>query len=506
MAEINLSAAVRQNLLSLQNTADLMSGVQNKLATGLKVNSALDNPSSFFTASGLSSRARDLSTLLDDMGQGVQTLTAADDGLKSVTDLVESAKAKANQALQTSSQFERKRFTEQYNDLLEQIEDVARDASYKGKNLLGGKGNDLTIIFNEENTSSLTVKSVDFTDTTLEDGLNLADLAEGKGSSSTASFESGTGFLTLTDGTNPLSINDSLTEAVGLADDDTITIGGTTYAIDANGDGLQSDGITAIPPGTGITTVQDLIDAFESNTGVNASYNEETGRFDVATNADLTVTASVGVTLSLADLTGDPGEIGDVQGVAATDLLTDTGKFEIGDTIDISDGNDFELTSIEVTDETTVQDLLDKLNDQKGVEATLSSNGTLTVTSEVDLAINSNNTDEYSNGNILTVAAAEDSDFSSDKKINDVIGRLNQALEELRSQASEFGTNLSTVEIRQDFTKNLINTLETGAGELTLADTNLEGANLLALQTRQQLSSTSLSFASQADQNVLNLF
>ncbi len=502
--DIHLSAAVRQNLLSLQNTADLMSGVQNKLATGLKVNSALDNPSSFFTASGLSARAGDLSSLLDDMGQGVQTLTAADDGLKSVTDLVEAAKAKANQALQTSSQFERKRFTEQYNDLLEQIEDVARDASYKGKNLLGGKGNDLSIIFNEENTSSLEVKSIDYTDTTLEDGLNLADLAEGKGNSSTASFERGVGYVTLTDGTNPLSINDALTESSQIADDDDITIAGTAYIVDANGDGLQSDGITAIPPGTGITTVQDLIDAFESNTGVNASYDEETGRFDVSTDADLTVTQTTG-TLTLTDLTGDPGEIGDVQGVAATDLLTDLGKFEIGDTISISDGNNFELTSIEVTDETTFQDLLDKLNDLKGVEATLSSNGTLTVTSEVDLNIRSNNTAEFSTGGILSVAA-EDSDFATDKKINDVIGRLNQALEELRSQASEFGTNLSTVEIRQDFTKNLINTLETGAGELTLADTNLEGANLLALQTRQQLSSTSLSFASQADQNVLNLF
>ncbi|MEP3602590.1 MAG: flagellin [Stappiaceae bacterium] len=504
MPDINLSSAVRQNLLSLQNTADLLSGVQNKLATGLKVNSALDNPSSFFTASGLSSRAGDLSTLLDDMGQGVQTLKAADDGLTSVTDLVESAKAKANQALQTSSQYERKRFTEQYNDLLEQIEDVARDASYKGKNLLGGEGNDLSIIFNEENTSSLTVKSVDYTDTTLEDGLNLAKLAEGKGDSSTASFESGTGFLTLTDGTNPLSINDALSESNQIAEDDTITIGGTAYTVDPDGDGFLADGTTAIAAGTGITTVQDLIDSFESSTGVNAYYDEDTGRFDVSVNANDATIATSG-SLDLTDLIGAAGNIDQVEGVAATDLLTDTGKFEIGDTIDISDGNDFELTSIEVTDETTVQDLLDKLNDQKGVEATLSSNGTLTVTSDVDLTINSNNTDEFATGNILSVAA-EDSDFATDKKINDVIGRLNQGLEELRSQASEFGTNLSTVEIRQDFTKNLINTLETGAGELTLADTNLEGANLLALQTRQQLSSTSLSFASQADQNVLQLF
>ncbi|MEL7527540.1 MAG: flagellin, partial [Pseudomonadota bacterium] len=71
---------------------------------------------------------------------------------------------------------------------------------------------------------------------------------------------------------------------------------------------------------------------------------------------------------------------------------------------------------------------------------------------------------------------------------------------------STFGTNLSIVENRQDFTNALINTLEEGAGQLTLADTNEEGANLLALQTQQSLASTSLSLAAQADQNVLRLF
>ena len=76
----------------------------------------------------------------------------------------------------------------------------------------------------------------------------------------------------------------------------------------------------------------------------------------------------------------------------------------------------------------------------------------------------------------------------------------------LRSQSSAFGSNLSIVQNRQDFTKSMINTLETGAANLTLADTNEEAANLLALQTRQQQSSTALSLASQADQQVLQLF
>ena len=96
--------------------------------------------------------------------------------------------------------------------------------------------------------------------------------------------------------------------------------------------------------------------------------------------------------------------------------------------------------------------------------------------------------------------------FDTDASINAALSNITDALSTLRSQASTFGTNLTVVENRQNFTTRLINTLEEGAGKLTLADTNEEGANLLALQTRQQLSSTSLSFASQADQNVLRLF
>jgi flagellin-like hook-associated protein FlgL len=97
-------------------------------------------------------------------------------------------------------------------------------------------------------------------------------------------------------------------------------------------------------------------------------------------------------------------------------------------------------------------------------------------------------------------------DFASDAEIEGKLDDLSDALASLRSQASSFGSNLSVIETRQDFTKNMINTLETGAANLTLADTNEEAANLLALQTRQQLSSTALSLASQADQQVLRLF
>src|ERR1700755_729799 len=101
MTGIVLSASVRQNLLSLQSTAQLLATTQNDLSTGLKVNSALDNPTNFFTAQGLDNRASDISNLLDGIGNGVQVLQAANTGITSLQSLVDSAKSIANQVLQS---------------------------------------------------------------------------------------------------------------------------------------------------------------------------------------------------------------------------------------------------------------------------------------------------------------------------------------------------------------------------------------------------------------------
>src|ERR1700675_3412272 len=101
MTGIVLSASVRQNLLSLQSTADLLSTTQNRLATGNKVNSALDNPTNFFTAQGLNNRASDINNLLDSIANGVQVLQAATTGSTALQKLVDTAKSLSNQVLQS---------------------------------------------------------------------------------------------------------------------------------------------------------------------------------------------------------------------------------------------------------------------------------------------------------------------------------------------------------------------------------------------------------------------
>ena len=108
LSNITLSSSVRQNLLSLQDTANLLSTTQTRLATGKKVNSALDNPTNFFTASGLDARASDIGNLLDSIGNGVQVLQAANTGITSLSKLVDTAKSIANQALQQPSGYSTK--------------------------------------------------------------------------------------------------------------------------------------------------------------------------------------------------------------------------------------------------------------------------------------------------------------------------------------------------------------------------------------------------------------
>jgi len=270
MSDIVLSAGVRSNLLQLQQTSDLITKTQTRLATGKRVNSALDDPINFFTAQGLSVRANDLNSLLDSMSTGINTIQAANNGISAITKLVQSAQSLVTQAQQTADTAVRATLSSQFNDLLTQIDQLAGDAGFNGINLLGG--DDLTVTMNEDGSSTVVVNG--YSDT----------------------------------------VNGALS--------------------------------------------------------ITAAANNWAGGADVTT--------------------------------AGTDLTA--------------------------------------------------------------------------------------------------------ALVTLRSQSQALSSNLQVVQIRQDFTKAMINTLNTGADNLTLADSNEEGANLLALQTRQQLSTTALSLAAQADQNVLRLF
>src|SRR4029078_6762459 len=138
MSDIVLSAGVRSNLLQLQKTSDLISNTQTKLATGKRVNSARDNPINFFTAQGLSNRANDLTNLLDSMSNGINTIQAANNGITSITKLVQSAQALISQAQQPSDVPTRASLATQFGAIKAQIDTLAGDSGFNGINLLKG--------------------------------------------------------------------------------------------------------------------------------------------------------------------------------------------------------------------------------------------------------------------------------------------------------------------------------------------------------------------------------
>jgi flagellin len=273
IGEISLTSGMRSNLLSLQGTAKLIDQTQNRLSTGKKVNTPLDNPTNYFAAQGHMERAGDLGVRKDGMAEAISMVKAADTGIKAITSLIEAAKGVAGAALATSDANERSTYTTTFNELLSQISQLASDSGYRGTNLLTAGSQ--TVEFGQRTNSA---------------------------------------------------------------------------TLQINGFNSTATGLTA----------------------------------------------------------------------------------------------------------------------QSGTAVAWSVSGAIAISSSS--------------------------------------GELESALSFLRSKSSSLSANLSVVTTRQDFTNSMINTLQTGADNLTLADTNEEGANMLMLQTRQNLGITSLSMASQAAQAVLRLF
>ena len=143
--QVQLSSSIRSNLLLLQTTQGTLDRTQTRLSTGNKVNSALDSPTSFFAAKALNQRSSDLTNLKDGIGQAISTINAADSGISKIQSLVENAQALTTSALSnlgtdSNSVATRKSLSEQYNAILRQIDSLAKDSGYAGKNLVVGNG------------------------------------------------------------------------------------------------------------------------------------------------------------------------------------------------------------------------------------------------------------------------------------------------------------------------------------------------------------------------------
>ena len=165
-ASISLTASMRSNLSSLKTIQSQMDKTQEKLSTGKKVNSAIDNASSYYQARSLTNRAADLDSLLDGMGQGIQTIQAANEGIEAVTAFVDQLKSVATSASALDPEAdgyadELAKYEAQYNDILTEIATIAKDSGYQGVNLL--QENTLTVMFNESRSHSLVIEGEDIT-------------------------------------------------------------------------------------------------------------------------------------------------------------------------------------------------------------------------------------------------------------------------------------------------------------------------------------------------------
>ncbi|WP_024578171.1 MULTISPECIES: flagellin [unclassified Afipia] len=657
MSDIVLSASVRQNLLSLQSTADLLATTQTRLATGKKVNTALDNPTNFFTAAGLDARASDINNLLDGIGNGVQVLQAANTGITSLQKLIDTAKSIANQALQTQVGYTKSVVT------------TAPTAGANGANILGTStpataGTVNAGAFTPVNVSGTGSAAVPATAATTFTGAGFSALDVTTGAVSftlnvdgasqavtidaaaVTAFTGGGGTLTgtasaltaqdvakiidfqvngSTTGLSPVAVSGGQLQIASATTGATsqVTISGYTSTAAGGSTGLAnttSTGTALVPavPADSLAFSVTVDGGAPSPVTISAAtvatYNTANGTTLNAASLSAANIASIinyQVGSTVASVTGGnlvftSGTTGAASTVAtsavtATGAATNTTGIAAnsgtgaassgglnGTTLTITSTGGGTPTNITFGTGVGQVSTINQLNAallSNNLQASIATNGAITITTANDAAsstigtlggtatnpggvfaglsiaapildptsqatranlvsqynniinqIKTTSQDASFNGvnllngdqlklifnetgkstlNITGInldpaglglgALTPGTDFIDNVATNKVLDSLNYASSFLRSQASTLGSNLSIVQIRQDFSKNLINVLQTGSTNLTIADTNEEAANSQALSTRQSIAVSALALANQSQQSVLQL-
>ncbi len=558
-SDVVLSAALRNNLLSLQSTQTLIDQTQLRLATGLKVNSALDNPQSFFTAQSLNNRASDLQRLLDGISQSIRTIETADDGVTALTTLVEQADSIVNQARDEISASEGVAraigdvdlssstnlvatlgITTGDNFNIEVVNDagtlVTENVQIVTNDTVGTLAARITNQFADNQDGEITASVTDdgFLSIQSSDGrsFRIRDENVGAGDEITdAGFTAlglGDYFEVETQGANTRAAativagnelrSISLYESGGNLLEAGDTIVGTT-AEDADGNTVISgfaandDFTFSIYTDSGTTTVnvtditattsfQDLVDAVNGNAAaselIEAEFDSLTGQIVFTKLSD--DVNSFGITANAAGASNFSLGLGDSTGnlvpVAIGAATAEERIYSLNSSTETLDS----LASDYNTLRSQIDDLVEDAN-YRGINLL---NGDDLVTFFNESRSNSLTT----SGTTFTAdgLGITEAQFRNSDEIENSASQVLTALDSVRSFGSSLANSLSIIEARQNFTQETINTLKAGAEDLTVADQNEEGANLLALQTRQQLGITSLSLAAQSQQSVLRLF
>jgi flagellin-like hook-associated protein FlgL len=391
---------MRGALSTLQSNQQLVQQAQLRLATGKRVSSALDNPSSYFRAQNLTSRASDLQNLMDDMTQASSVMQATSKGLDSVKSLIDAAKGLVGKASQS------------------------------------GQNNTLT--------------------GTLTTALKATDLVAGT---------AGAGVVGMTSG-----------KLIKLA-----VNGGTA--------------VTAVTL-SATTTVQDVIDGINTNTTLNPNGNG-TAIKAALVGGNLQITSSSGQTVALSSddtdanlklLLGTKTNEGSAVAAAGTNFVDTTRK-------SIATQFDDILKQIDQTIQDSSYGGINLLQGQD-LKVTFNETGTSSI------SVKSVN---YTANGELGIANSTHS-FISNDDVDVASANLKRASDKIAAQSAVFAANQTVIQNRSSFTKSLVDTLNAGSDSLTAADQNQESANLLALNTQQQLAQSTLSLASQANAAITRLF
>ena len=579
-SDVVLSAALRTNLLSLQNTQSLVDITQNRLATGKKINSALDGPQAFFASQALTNRANDLTRLLDSIGQSIQVIKAADNGITALTKLVEQADSVAQAARDAlaAGQVEAKvvgnrdlrniddltglpGITDAGGDILtfsltdedgnvvnigaygaaaaatayitidtndsvdELIAEINNLHITDGANALGERAFEASL----DEAGNLQIRTLDggnfsinfvsaaagtpendAANLSLAADLGLANVARliPDGAAGTSNVE----FTTISDvSLNSFALYNGTTGEIAQAStllsdvEDSfgnplfglITDANDVYQISINGGTVQN---IALHDGTSPISIQGFIDQINANatlgTKIEASYDDETGIVNLKPIDGSVQSIEIGVS------SDDALEAN--FGFGTTDLTAGAAGEAIRETIRLASAaadlanyeNDFNNLREQITQLVT--------NGDTGYRGTNLLNGDDLLT-----VFNEERTSTLTTQGVTFTAdglGLTEADFSRIDTAEGIIADVRDALELVRGFGSTLANDLSIIQTRENFTKNLINTLTEGSDKLVNADQNEEGAKLLALQTRQSLGVTSLSLASQSQQSILRLF
>ena len=559
-----LTSALRENLLSLQGTQRLIDDVQLRLATGLEVNSALDNPDNFFSSQRLGDRASDLRRLLDAISQSVQVIEEASNGVTALTSLIEQVQAIAQSAE-------------------DEIAANASEARALG-NVDLSEVADITTLTGVDNGDQFQILTTDETGAQISETITIStgDTAASFAASITNQFADNqngeiiaevteAGFLSLasSDG-RTFRVVDSIVGSgteVGDAGFDSLGLGAyfeveftapggafqtrsaativagntitTVSLFEGTGDLVEAgdtlvgstfqdaDGntvISGVPVGgiiffrlysdagvpfpiiniTANTTFQDIVNEVNTNTALNelvsANFDSNTGQLSFTSLDDSLDAFEIGV-FGAGTVVFDIG-LGDPSG--NIDPILGGGGFFTLESRVYSFNTSSEALDNLATDYENVRQQIDNLIEDanyRGINLLRDENLTTFFNESLSSSLVTEGVDFSADGLGLTTTS-----FRGLSEIEQTKAQARDALEQARNFGSTLANNLSVIQTRQTFTQELINTLSAGADDLTVADQNKEGANLLALQTRQALGVTSLSLASLSQQSVLRIF